>query len=252
MAQMLKARMRAGENLVGCFIMLPSPALVEMAGYAGFDFVILDTEHGAATSETLEHQLRAADASGISALVRTSSMNPGEILRVLDAGATGIVVPHVRTPADAEAIASAAHYPPYGCRGIATTSRAGRHGFISVAEHLSRAHDSTIVLPQIEDADALPYVSAIAGTAGVDGIFIGPADLSISLGHPGNHSDPQVLAAIEKAAQEACAAGSIVSTFASSSNEANAFFRRGIKMVMFSTTSLFTATLRDTVSGLLK
>ncbi|MDB5369108.1 MAG: 2-dehydro-3-deoxyglucarate aldolase [Roseomonas sp.] len=147
MVQTLKARMRERENLAGCFIMLPSSAVVEMAGYAGFDFVILDTDHGADTSETLEHQLRAADASGISALVRTNSINPGRDPSRARRWCRWHRFPHVRTSADAESIASAALYPPYGCRGIATTGRAGRHGFTSVAEHLSRAYGSTIVLP---------------------------------------------------------------------------------------------------------
>lgn len=147
MVQTLKARMRARENLAGCFIMLPSPAVVEMAGDAGFDFVILDTDHGADTSETLEHQLRAADASGISALVRTNSINPGQ-----DPSRARRWCRWHRFPACAYFCRCRGH-----CfRGTLSTlwmprhrnhRPCRRHGFTSVAEHLSRAYGSTIMLP---------------------------------------------------------------------------------------------------------
>lgn len=249
MATNLKARMKAGDNLTGCFIMLPSAAVVEMTAYAGFDFVILDCEHGAASNETLEHQLRAADAAGIPALVRTVGMTAGEILRALDAGAAGIIVPHVRTAADAKSIVQAAHYPPFGARGLATTARAGRHGFTTITEHLALALERTIVLPQVEDADALEHVPAIAGTEGVDGVFIGPADLSISLGHPGNPGHPEVAAAIDKAASQIRAAGKNVSSFARDAGDVKGLRERGIKMVMFSTTILFAVKLRETMAA---
>src|SRR5262245_45970231 len=109
--------MQAGETLHGCFMPMPAPAVGQMGDYAGFDFRIRQPGQGPSGTELLEHLRRAADAAGMPAFVRTSGAAPGEILRALDAGATGIVVPHVRTPADARAIALAAHYPPQGSRG---------------------------------------------------------------------------------------------------------------------------------------
>lgn len=158
----MKTRMRNGEVQFGAFVMTPSPSIVEMFGYAGFDFVIIDREHGASSLETLENSLRAAEASGMEALVRIPSGSTWEILSALDAGASGIVVPHVRAAEQAAALVDLAHYPPYGTRGFATTARAGRHGFVTVEEHLKRARERTLVLAQIEDADALPNVRAIA------------------------------------------------------------------------------------------
>jgi 4-hydroxy-2-oxoheptanedioate aldolase len=249
MKKHLKERIKSGERLFASFVMVPSPSVVEMLGYAGFDFVVLDTEHGSATVEILENQLRAAEASGIPALVRTVGMTPGEILRVLDAGAQGIIVPHVRTPQDARAIVAAAHYPPKGIRGIATTARAGRHGFVTVSDHLAAAKERILVIPQIEDADALVHVREIAGTDGIDAIFIGPADLSLSLGHPGNPDHPEVKQAIEKAVADIRSAGSIPMSFARTSQDVTVMQQRDIHISVFSTTTLFSAVLRDTAKS---
>jgi 4-hydroxy-2-oxoheptanedioate aldolase len=250
MKKHLKERIKSGEKLFGCFVMIPSPAVVEMLGYAGFDFAVLDTEHGAGTVETLEHQLRAADAVGLPALVRTVGMTPGEILRVLDAGAAGIVVPHVRTEKDARAIVAASHYPPYGIRGVATTARAGRHGFTTIAEHLAAARERILVVPQIEDADALEHVPAIASIDGIDTIFIGPADLSLSLGHPGDLNHPVVVGAIEKAASDIRAAGRIPMSFARNTQDVAVMAERSIPISVFSTTTLISGVLRDTMKAL--
>lgn len=243
----LKARMRTGERLIGCFVMVPSASVTEMVAYAGFDFVILDTEHGAATAETLENQLRAAEAAGVPALVRTVGMTPGEILRALDAGAAGILVPHVCTGQEAASIGAAAHYPPHGIRGLATTARAGRHGKVTLADHLRNAYDNTVVLVQVEDARALDNVTAIASAPNVDGVFIGPADLSISLGHPGNPGHADVVVAIDKAAGEIRAAGSIPSTFVRSANEIPQLAKRGFAITVFSSTLIFTQVLGEIV-----
>ena len=243
----LKKRMLNGEQLIGCFVMVPSASVTEMVAYAGFDFVILDTEHGAATPETLENQLRAAEAAGVPALVRTVGMTQGEILRALDAGAVGILVPHVCTAGEAASIGAAAHYPPHGIRGLATTARAGRHGQVKLADHLQKSHENTIVLVQVEDARALDQVSAIASTKNVDGVFIGPADLSISLGHPGNPGHPDVVAAIDKTVREIVAAGSIPSTFARNPAEVGELARRGFPISVFSSTLVFTLALGETV-----
>jgi len=241
----LKTRLRNGETLVGMFIMLPSAAVVEMVGYAGFDYVILDGEHGAAGTETLENQLRAADAAGIPALVRICGQTPAEILHALDAGACGIVVPHVLNADQARALVEAAHYPPKGRRGIATTTRAGRHGMVTLNEHLSIAENEVLVIPQIEDADAVPHAAAIAGVDGVDGVFVGPADLSLSLGYPGNPAHPEVAAIIDQLARDVRAAGKGTATFTKTVDETRALEQRGYQMMCFSTTSVFSMRLQE-------
>lgn len=246
----LKSRMKQREVLHGMFVMVPSPAVVEMVGYAGFDYAVLDTEHGAAGTEMLEHQIRAAEASSLPVLVRTVSPAAGEILRALEAGATGVLVPHVTTAEDAAAIVRAAHYPPVGIRGMATTSRAGHHGITTVGAHLEQAKERTVVMVQIEDAAALPNVSAIARTPGIDAVFIGPADLAISLGFPGQLDHPTVAAAIRKITEEVREAGQVVAAFARTEDDAKALVASGITMTCFSTTLIFSKRLVEIAQGL--
>lgn len=253
MQQSLKQCLWAGERLVGCFVMLPSPAVVEMCGYAGFDFVILDQEHGGAGTETLENQLRAADASGIAALVRIPEASGSMAQHALDAGAEGLLVPHVTSAAVAREIVGAAHYPPHGMRGMATTSRAGRHGMVSVDQHLKRGLERNLVMLQIEDRAVLPEVEEIAGIEGVDALFIGPADLSVSLGHPGNPGHPEVVAEIDRIIETAKRVGRAkVATFARNRENADAWRRdRGVEILCLSTTAIFVDALKDLAGALI-
>ena len=124
----LKARIAARVPLYGAFVPMPSPAVVEMCAHAGFDFVILDREHGAAGTETIEHHVRAADAAGIPSIVRVPGRAPEHALHALDAGANGILMPHVIVPEDASAAVGAAHFPPRGIRGMSTSTRAAATG----------------------------------------------------------------------------------------------------------------------------
>jgi 4-hydroxy-2-oxoheptanedioate aldolase len=247
----LKARIARKQTLYGIFVMVPSPAIVEMCGYNGFDYVILDAEHGAAGTETLEHQLRAADASGIPAIVRVGSRAPDQILRVLDAGACGILVPHVISAQDTDAIVRAAHFPPHGVRGLATTSRAGRHGLTSAADYIKQASDETVVIVQVEDRAALENVAAIARTPGLDAVFVGPADLATSLGFPGQPTHPDVAAAIDGIKRDVTAAGKpALANFARTEADASALAKQGFNMICLSTTAIFTRRLADLAATL--
>ncbi len=248
----LKSRVKNGDLLHGMFIMIPSPAVVEMAGYAGFDYVVLDTEHGASGTEMLENQVRAAEASGVTSLVRSVGQTPGEILRALETGAKGLLVPHVATAEQAAAIVQAAHYPPVGIRGMATTSRAGRHGVTTVSKHLQEAAESTIVMVQIEDASALPNVPAIARTKGIDGVFIGPADLAISLGFPGQPDHPKVAEAIGKISREVKEAGQVLAGFAKSEVDAAVLAQQGATFICLSSTLIISARFVELAKNLRK
>jgi len=239
-----------GRPAHGMFVMIPAPAIVEVAGYAGFDFVILDTEHGAAGPETVEHLLRAADAAGITPIVRITAFDRGLVLRALDAGALGVLVPHVRSVAEAEAVVAACKYPPVGARGLATTSRAGRHGVRTVAEHLEWSNREILVAVQIEDAEALPAIEAIAAVPGLDVLFIGPADLSLSMGHAGRPDHPAVQEAIGRIFAAAKAAGKEIGYFVRDAEGAKAIAARGARMVSFSSTTVLTATFQQLVAAL--
>jgi 4-hydroxy-2-oxoheptanedioate aldolase len=247
----LKARIAARVPLYGAFVPMPSSAVVEMCAHAGFDFVILDREHGAAGTETIEHHVRAADAAGIPSIVRVPGRAPEHALHALDAGANGILMPHVIVPEDASAAVGAAHFPPRGLRGMSTSTRAGRHGLASPAETLARAGRETVVIGQVEDAAALPNVVGIARTPGLDAVFVGPADLSTSLGFPGQPGHPDVVAAVDRIRRDvASVGGPPLANFARSEAEAAELVRQGFTIVCFSSAAILSRRLADLVAAL--
>lgn len=192
----LAAQIRAGTPLVGLILKLNSPAMAELGGAVGFDFLIFDTEHGLSGGTELEHHLRAADAVGITALVRVSTLNRTEIARALDAGATGIVVPQVETREQSRLSVHLAHYPPLGVRGLATSTRAGRQGTVSGRTHIEAAAHETLVVVQIESATGVAAADEILDVDGVSAVWVGLSDLSLSLGHLGQPEHPVVAEAV--------------------------------------------------------
>lgn len=192
----LRQRLKDGHDLTGVLLKMPAPGLVELVGHVGFDLVLIDTEHGIADEAQLEHHVRAADSAGVPVVVRVRRCDRATILGVLDAGARGVVVPHVSSSRDAAAAVNFAHYSPLGSRGLALTTRAGLQATRSAGEHRARAVDETFVIVQIEDAEGVRSAASIATTPGVDAVWIGPNDLADSLGHFGEPGHPEVEAAV--------------------------------------------------------
>lgn len=234
---------------LGIFIVIPSPALVEIAGHAGFDFVILDTEHGSAGPESLEHMVRAAEAAGTTPVVRVTANDRGLILRALDAGALGLLVPHVVSAGDAEAAVGAARYPPGGARGLSTTARAGRYSFRGVTDHIERSNREIVVAVQIEDAAAVAHAEAIAAVPGVDVLFVGPSDLSLSMGYPGQADHPAVQRAVDRIFKAAERSHREVGWFARDVAGATAMHARGARFLTFNSTLLIAGAFRDLVAA---
>jgi len=241
-----KARLRGDKTLYGFFVGIPSPATVEVAGWSGFDFVIIDTEHGGTGLETLEHMLRAAAASGIAALVRVPRGGADDILHVLDLGADGIMVPHVTSAEVAARIVQHSYYPPLGRRGISTLSRAARHGTGDAATMLREQAGRTTVIAMIEDAEALSQVGAIARVPGVDALFVGPNDLASSMGHLGNAAHPEVTGAVMRIRDELAAMedGPAFATIARAAPQARDLASQGARMICFNTTNILVNALR--------
>jgi 4-hydroxy-2-oxoheptanedioate aldolase len=230
----LAAARRGGQPLSGLLVKMPAPALVELCGHVGLDFVVIDLEHGLGDASQLEHHLRAADAVRIPALVRVASVSGAELLRALDAGAQGIVVPHVNTVAEAEVAVKAAHYPPRGTRSLALTTRAGAQGTVALAQHLEAARRETFVMVQIEDSEAVANAEKIAATPGVDAALIGPTDLALSLGVPGQADHPDLVAAITRAASAVIGSrNACLCVLAGTAQEAGAWRDRGAQIVLF-------------------
>jgi 4-hydroxy-2-oxoheptanedioate aldolase len=235
----LAARIAAGETVHGVIVKMPSPAVVELAGHTGFDLVVIDTEHGAGDHTELEHHLRAADSAGIPALVRVGRNDPLFILRALDAGAVGVIVPHVTHAVEAHAAVRAAHYPPHGTRGLALSTRAGRHGTAPLHQHLAQARADTIVIAQVEDKDAVGHAAEIAATPDLNAVWIGPSDLSLSLGLPGQMEHPEVLAAIDRIADDVLASANCdLCVLVDSIEQAQSWRDRGARIVLFNSTAI--------------
>lgn len=186
----LKVRLTAREPLVGCFVKTPHPTVVEILGALGLDFLVLDGEHSPFDRSTTDACLLAARAAQVAVLVRVPDDRPATILAALDSGAAGVVVPHVTTAAQARALADAVRYVPGG-RGIAGTTRAGNYGLKPLAEHRRAAAEEVVLVCQIEDREGVEHHAAIAAVDGVDALFVGRADLSLSCGRE-DFSSPEI------------------------------------------------------------
>lgn len=206
----MKSKLHAGEPAFGLSIMVPSPQLVEMAGGLGFDWVLLDCEHGTISIEGLELMIMAAEAAGLTPIARPQSKRPDHILQVLDRGAMGVQVPHVNNRADAEAAFAAVKYHPLGERGHASGTRAAGYDLtMSPSDYTAMANDETLVCVQLETAEAIANADEILSVDGIDVFFIGPTDLAQSMGFPGQLDAEPVAQAIESTLAKIVAAGRI-------------------------------------------
>lgn len=179
----LKRKLREGKTVYGLFCSIPSPVMVDMIGCAEFDFVIIDTEHVLINPETLENMIRAAEAANITPLVRVADSQPGTILRVLDSGAQGVVVPNVQSREQAESIVRSSRYYPLGTRSL-NSGRPGAFGKQDLVAYLQRANEEIMVVPMIESREGVEQADDILGVSGMDMVLEGAADLSQSYGLP--------------------------------------------------------------------
>ena len=207
----LKERLAAGELLVGTFVKTPSTIVVEVLGLTGLDCVCLDAEHAPFDRGSLDSCISAARASGMEVLVRVPSGAPEHLLNALDCGATGVLVPHVRSAAEAEGLVKAAHYG-HGGRGYAGSSRAAGYTTLPMARHKAASAARTVVIAQIEDPEAVEEVEAIAEVSGLDALFVGRVDLTVAYGAE-TPDDPRVVAAVERVCAAGLAAGKPVGMF---------------------------------------
>ncbi|MBB3050482.1 4-hydroxy-2-oxoheptanedioate aldolase [Prauserella isguenensis] len=179
----LKRKIRAGDEVYGLFCATPEPAMVEMIGCAGYDFVIIDTEHTLVGPQQVENMIRAAEAVGLTPLVRVAEGDTAGILRVLDGGAMGVVVAHVRSRSDVDAAVRAAKYAPEGMRSL-NGGRVPGFGSLDLADYVRRANDEIMVVAMIEDAEGVDDIAPVLDGGGIDLVLEGAADLSQSYGVP--------------------------------------------------------------------
>ena len=200
-----KRALREGRQQIGLWCSLSHHYSVEVVAGSGFDWLLLDTEHSPNDLESLLPQLQAAAAYPVTPIVRVPWNDKVTIKRVLDIGAQSLLVPYVQNVDEARAAVAATRYPPEGVRGVAGTTRASRFG--RVKNYARRAHEELCLLLQVETREALAHIEAIAALDGVDGIFIGPADLHASMGYTGESANPQMQPVIEDAIRRIRKAG---------------------------------------------
>jgi len=225
---MLKRKLSAGQFTCGSWMSLCSPIGAEVMGMIGFDWVLIDMEHGMGDYQTLLSQLQALGAAGGETvpIVRVQWNDAVVIKRVLDAGAYGVMVPGGRTVHDARNAVSAIKYPPQGVRGIAG-NRGARFGLD--AEYTKQANDEIMLFLQIETLEAINNIDAILDVPGIDVAFLGPNDLSADMGHLGNWDHPEVRAAIEKLEKAAAKRNIPVGTVSRNWDAAKVLVDRGYR-----------------------
>ncbi|MHB0870562.1 MAG: HpcH/HpaI aldolase family protein [Chloroflexota bacterium] len=203
----LKTMIEQDRAAIGTWVTLTDPAIVELVGLAGYDFAIIDQEHACLGNETVENMIRAADLMGLPSLVRVGQNSENAILRVLESGASGVIVPHVMDRESAERAVRYTKYEPMGIHGIAAMSRAARWATVDLAEHIDTFNAQSMVVPMIEDVEGVDNIADILSVKGVDVVLIGPADLARAYGVTKERNPPVVKDAIEHVAVEAKKAG---------------------------------------------
>ena len=225
-----RQRLLAGELLAGTFVKSPSPAVCEALGLSELDLVCLDAEHAPFGRAELDACLLALRAAGKPALVRVAANAPEYILQALDSGATGVVVPHVLSAAQAAAVVAAGQFGEGG-RGYAGSSRAAGLGTVPMPKHLQRSAEQVTTVVQIEDPAAVDAIDEIAAVKGIDCLFVGRIDLTVAYGAE-SPSDEQVLAAVRRVCAAGKAAGVPVGMFVADANEVPGWREAGASLFL--------------------
>ncbi|MBA2453987.1 MAG: hypothetical protein H0V47_12505 [Chloroflexia bacterium] len=240
----LKARLQSGGWSAGAIIPVADEQLVEVLAIAGFGHVMIDAEHGHMSVRETETLVRAAEAAGITAIVRVSANQEDVILRHLDTGAQGVVIPGVATADDVRRAVRASYYHPLGERGLAGT-RAARFGLEgSLGEYARSANEQMLVNGLIEDVKAIEHLPEILKVEGLSSISIGPADLSQSMGRPGERNHPEVKEAIDEIIRRAVEAGVPVGLNSPTGQDAKAAYDQGVRMFSVSPWALLAGAAR--------
>lgn len=198
MQNQVKEKLNNGETATGCFIGFHAPSVVEMLGHAGFDFVVIDNEHGPFSWGEVEEMIRAAELAGTVPIVRVA-YDPSDIQKALDRGAMGLHIPMVNTKEEAEAVVQKAKYPPIGRRGTAYSCRSAKYGKGGGAGYLQQSNEQILLAVHIETPEAVNNVEEIMSVPGIDICYLGPTDLSVTMGYGAEGPDhPEVQNAMNR------------------------------------------------------
>jgi 4-hydroxy-2-oxoheptanedioate aldolase len=225
----LRAELASGQCLLGTFSIIPSREVIELIALAGFDFVIIDMEHGPYGLESVRDGLITAHGRNLQTIVRVPDAQAALIGAVLDLGAGGVLVPQIHCAEDARAAVEAARFTPEGSRGAHPWVRASGYG--NEADWFAKANAEAAVLVMIEGVDGIKAVPQILDVPGLDGIFLGPVDLSHSMGVPGQTEHPLVIGALEEVAAAASTRGMASAVFAPDWRRAQSWWPLGIRLI---------------------
>lgn len=245
-----KAKLGLGEAVFGCWLRYGDPGLVEFIGYQGWDFVVVDGEHGTIDPRECENVVRAAELRDVTPIVRVTTNEMSLILRFMDTGAQGAQIPMINTAEQAEAAVAAIKYWPRGARGLAASRSASYAQASPLAEYVIDANRETLVIAQVETLEAVENLPSIVEVDGIDVIFIGATDLSSSLGVPGQTSHQSVEQAINSiiatVTKSSCALGVMVSTTAA----AQEWRERGARYIAFTLEGMIRDSARTTLTAM--
>ncbi len=227
----LKKKMKNGEIVTGSFVYIPSPKLAEMVGLLGFDFAVIDMEHGPIDTGVAEDMVRAVEVGGATPIIRVTHNTPHLILRALDIGGQALHIPDINTREDAESAVKATKYGPEGHRGLAGVRAAG-YGFTGpLSEYAAKANEETMVIAHIEHVDAVNNLDQLLQVDGIDVYYLGPQDMSNSLGIPGQAKDPRVVDLVESSIRKISEAGKVAGCIAAEPAAAKRYIDLGARYI---------------------
>ena len=226
----VKQKLKRGEVVLGPFLNCAYPAFIEICGHAGFDFAIIDMEHGPLHTLVAEDLCRAADCVGLSPVVRVRKNDAPQIQRALDIGSAGVQIPQIETKQDAEAAVQAAKYNPIGSRGLSFNTRAGLYTAAGT-QITDKLNEESLVVVHVEGKRGVDNIAEIVSVPHIDVIFLGPYDLSQSLGIPGQVRDSRVIDLMEKSVATIRNAGKVAGTFADNPETAKQWMNVGVQYI---------------------
>lgn len=248
----LRSRIRNGEVVLGIFYKLNSPAATEIIGWSGVDFIVADCEHSAIGYESVENIVRAGEAAGLSTVVRVPCAGEEHIFHALDSGAAGVQIPNITSVEQCKSAVSSAKYHPLGTRGLSRQTRNAMYGIWKDGEQIytDAANDASLVVVHIENKEMAEEIEAICRLPQVDVVFIGPADLSQSLGIPGKSGDPRVVELAKKVIDTAKRYGKCAGINVTNQAAARKYVDMGARYILYSSdTALLAQGLRGLVEG---
>jgi 4-hydroxy-2-oxoheptanedioate aldolase len=246
----VKEKLRNGGTVIGVFIPMPSPDIVEIIALAGFDFALLDSEHGRISPSDAYPMILAAEARDIPAFVRVGQNDRQVILKFLDLGASGVMIPQTSTPALARDAIDAMRYAPQGLRGLAGGRTFDFGQGAPMPERIGAINDRVLSIIQFEHIDALPHLDEFLEIPGLDVLFVGPSDLGQSMGLGGQIGHPEVEAVIQQVADKARGRGVALAIVAADAEATNRRIAQGFQMVVPNVPTLLLRAAKDMLAAI--